>query len=88
MSTVVRVVLDIDADWNVTISCRDKPGWQLGPRPMGKLTDEAGRCFPQPPDELHDPGAKHTGHPSGVAGIAAAYDAIAGRRGNVRQFGH
>jgi hypothetical protein len=88
MTAVTRVFVDINAAWNVTFTCPDKPGWRLGPRQMGKVTDEAGRSFPQPPDVLHDPGAGHAGQPVTAADIGAAYDAIAGRRGNVRQFGH
>ncbi len=88
MNAVARVLVDIDATWNVTITCPDKPGWQLGPHRMGKLTDEVGRSFPQPPEGLHDPGAEHSGHLVTAADIAAAYDAIAGRRGDIARFGH
>jgi hypothetical protein len=88
VSRVTRFLVDVDADWTVTVTCPERPGWELAPKRMGRVTDAKGRSFPRPAAALHEPGEAHDGGPATVSDIGGAYDQIVNRRGEIKRFGH
>ena len=95
MSSIVRFVVDVDHEWNVTISCpQHQAAWAAEPAATPwqlRRVDGAKRSFPAPPVALHLPDTKH----DTLAGTAtpetieATYDSIWRNEGaEIKTFGH
>ena len=90
MSKVVRFLIHVDSEWNVSVKCQLDDSWQRQ-RSMRKLPAGGGRFFPDPAVRLHDPDASHdslTGQET-AENIQALYDSVLGKnRAQVERFGH
>jgi len=88
---LLRVKIEVDQDWKVTISCGDPcqpPDQVLVPgRAMQKFPDGAGGFFPGPPaEELPSQNAPQSTLSSGnIAEIRKAYDSLVNRRADQAQ---